>query len=290
VARVLLLMTGAVAAIAGAVVLATGAAFALTFGSDDRVATDPATLSGQGVALVLDDLSVDAVGLPIPDDVGSLRLTAEAPNGSPVFLGVAATADADAYLVGAPYDAVVADLGAGTAEVRPVPGSQVPDPPASQPFWLHSSQSSAGAPASIPATVPAGSSVVVMNGDAAPSVTARVAVALTLPGAWTASLIAIGSGAVLLVLGGLLLVWGRRRGRPAAGAHSAASVLPGSASPVVPWGVESGASTDVLPAGAPTQPDLPPAAAVADDPDPELAASDPADSDDGLTPEAAPGG
>jgi hypothetical protein len=279
VARVLLLVTGAVAAVVGAVVLATGAVFAATFGSDDRVATVPTGLAAQGSALVLDDLSVDAVGLPVPDDVGSLRLTAQAPDGSTVFLGVARTSDVDAYLVGAPYDAVVADLGGGTAQTRPVPGTQVPPAPAAQTFWLQSSQA---APAVLPAKVPAGTSVVIMKPDGSPGVAAQVSVALTLPGAWTASLIAIASGAVLLVLGVLLMVWGRRRGRRApVGAHSAAAGA--AAAP---------AAVDVLPGSGAAEPQPAPAAdgPPADDPDPELAASDPADSDDGLTPEAAPGG
>jgi hypothetical protein len=287
VARVLLLVTGAVAAVVGAVVLATGAAFAVTFGSDDRVATAPTTLTAQGSALVLDDLSVDAVGLPIPDDVGSLRLTAAGPDGRAVFLGVARTSDVDTYLVGAPYDSVVADLGGGTAQTRPVPGSQAPAPPSSQGFWLESSEAS---PATIPAKVPAGTSVVIMKPDSSTGVSAAVSVALTLPGAWTASLVAIASGLVLLVLGALLLVWGRRRGRPVpAGAHSPAAgaavpaavdVLPGGGEPVPAPADASGEQGDDDAAPPP----------AADDPDPELAASDPADSDDGLTPGAAPGG
>lgn len=265
VARVLLVVTGVVAALVGAALLAVGIAFAVTFGSDDRLTTAPTRVDGVGVALLVDDLRVRPVGLSVPDDVGSLTISAASPDGTPLFLGAASSADIDTYLVGAPYDVVVDALPpGGAATTRAVPGTQQPAPPATQQIWI---RQDVGDPASIPARVPDGAAVVVMREDASVGVSADLVATLEVENAWTASLVAVGAGAVLVVLGVVLVVLGVRRGRggPPAGAHSA--VAPASA-PV---------AADVVP-GVPLATDATDATTTA------------VDAGEGLTPGTASGG
>jgi hypothetical protein len=193
-----------------------------------------------------------------------------------VFVGTAKPADVDTYLRGAPYDVVV-DLTAGQkATTRKVPGSQQPQPPGSQRFWV---AQTSGAPAVLTAHVASGDSLVLMNSDATPVVDADVVVTLTVAKAWTYSWLAVGLG-VLLVLLAVLLFWrarvaGRRRREAApaqaqdeaAVATAAATVLPGSAADALPL---AGPPTAVLAAPvsvAPVDQDV-----VASPPSPELAA------------------
>lgn len=225
-------MSGVVAAVAGGALLAAGTVIGLTFGPDGTVSTAPASADAAGVALLVDGLQVDAGGLPVPDGVGVLTLSARSATGEPLFLGVAESGDLDTYLEGAPYD-VVADLRPGAAATtRSVPGTQQPPPPSSQQFWLRQDE---GAPAELTARIPQGTTVVVMRPDATPGVVADLSVSLEVDRAWPAALAFAGAGVVLLgVAVGLLVASRRRRPPPPVGAHSAptaATVLPGAATP-----------------------------------------------------------
>lgn len=223
-------MSGVAAAVVGCALLAGGAVIGAAFGPDGTVSTAPATATASGVALLVDGLEVDAGGLPVPDGVGVLTLSASSPDGSPVFLGVANGPDLDTYLAGAPYD-VVADLRPGAAATtRSVPGTQQPPPPSSEQFWLRQDE---GAPAELTARLPQGSTVVVMRSDALPGISADLAVTLEVDRAWPAALAIGGAGIVLIgVAIGLLVASRRRRDPPPVGAHTApaaATVLPGAA-------------------------------------------------------------
>jgi hypothetical protein len=232
VARAGFLVSGVATAVLGGALLAGGAVVGLAFGPDGTVSTAPATADAAGVALLVDDLKVDAAGLPVPEGVGVLTLSARSATGEPVFLGAAQGTDLDTYLAGAPYD-VVADLRPGApATLRPVPGTQQPPPPSTQQFWLLQDE---GAPAELAARIPAGTTVVVMNADATPGLAVDLSVTLEVDRAWPAALAFAGAGLVLLAVAvGLLLASRGRRGPPPAGAHSAptaATVLPGAKAP-----------------------------------------------------------
>jgi hypothetical protein len=227
---------GVILLVAGIALAALGTTVALSVGSDDAISTAPARVRGTGVAVVAEDFRVDTSAIPVPDNLGTLTLTVTGRNGREVFVGAAATSDIDAYLTGAPYDVVV-DLTAGEkATTRKVPGSQQPQPPASQGFWA---AQSSGAPAVLTAHVPSGDTLVVMNADATPVVDADVVVTLTVAKVWTYSWIAVGAGVLLALLAALLFwrarVAGRRRREASAvqaqdeAAVAAATVLPGSA-------------------------------------------------------------
>ena len=220
-------MSGVAVAVLGSVLLGGGLVVGLTFGPDGTVATEPATVRASGVALLVDGLQVDAVGLPLPDGIGALTLSATSPDGAPVFLGAAAPGPLDVYLAGAPYD-VVAELATGGATTtRSVPGTQQPPPPSAQAFWLTQDE---GSPAQLTARIPSGATVVLMRSDATPGIDARLTVTLEVDRAWPAALTAGFVGALLLVIALLLLLRARRPGE-VVGTHSissAATVLPGA--------------------------------------------------------------
>ena len=235
---------GVLVLVVGIALAAAGAFVAATVGSDDAVSTAPARVRGAGVAVVADDVRVEEGSIPVPAGVGSLTLSVRARDGREMFAGVAAPADVDHYLTGAPY-VVVVDLSAGSAATtRAVPGTQQPPPPDSVRIWTASSR---GAPAVLAARFPAGTTLVVMNADARPGVDADVVVTLRVPHAWVYAWVAVGVGVLLGVLG-VVLVWRARaagRGVPGpfvpavAAVPVGATVLPGAApgtAPPVPAG------------------------------------------------------
>jgi hypothetical protein len=206
-------------------------------GSEVDLGAEPTRASAAGVALLVDGLEVDAGGLPVPDGVGVLTLSARSSDGAPVFLGVANGQDLDTYLAGAPYDVVASLSTGGTATTRTVPGTQQPPPPSSQPFWLRQDE---GSPAELTARIPEGATVVLMKSDATPGIAADLRVSLEVDRAWPAALVIGGAGLVLVGVGVALLLASRRRSAPAlSGAHSApvaATVLPGADAPAEPGG------------------------------------------------------
>lgn len=224
-------MSGVAAAVLGGALLASGVVVGITFGPDGTVTTEPTRVRAAGVALLVDGLTVDAVGLPMPDGVGVLTLSATSTDGAPLFLGVANGSDLDAYLAGAPYDVVAQLATGGAATTRTVPGTEQPPPPSTQQFWLRQDE---GSPAELAARIPQGTTVVLMRSDATPAFDADLAVTLEVDRAWPVALVLGGGGIVLLGLAVALLVAGGRRRSPApVGAHSqsaAATVLPGTAS------------------------------------------------------------
>lgn len=240
-------MSGVAAAVVGAALLGAAGVIGAAFGPDGTVTTTPTSASAAGVALLVDGFEVDAAGLPVPEGVGVLTLSATSADGSPVFLGVANGSDLDSYLAGAPYD-VVADLSTGgTATTRSVPGTQQPPLPASQQFWLRQDE---GSPATLTARIPQGTTVVLMRSDATPGVAADLAVTLEVDRAWPAALVIGGAGLVLLGVAVALLVASRRRRSPEPlGAHSAPAaqtVLPGGDAPAAP---DAGGTPDAPPGG-----------------------------------------
>lgn len=230
-------MSGVAAAVVGGALLAGGIVVGMAFGPDGTVSTTPTRASATGVALLVDGLQIDAVGLPVPEGVGVLTLSARSADGSPVFLGAAAGTDLDIYLAGAPYDVVAELTSGGATTTRQVPGTQQPPPPSSQQFWLRQDE---GAPAVLTARIPEGATVVLMRADATPGVDVDLNVTLEVDRAWPAALVLGGAGIVLLCLAvGLMLAARRSRAPGPVGAHAAPAgdtVLPGAAAPGGPSG------------------------------------------------------
>lgn len=169
----------------------------------------PAPPAGLSDLLSLSGTDLSAVA----EDVGEFTLVASAPTGEALFVGVAPADSANAYLDQAPYSVAVRD---GEAwPIVSVPGGGEPAPPAEADVW---SAQAEGAPAALPASSLDGQTLVLMNADARPGVTADLRLEYRVPGAdrlvvggaWTA----IGASllGLLLVLGGAWLVVGLRGG------------------------------------------------------------------------------
>jgi hypothetical protein len=244
--RAVLLVLGVLVLLLGLALVAAGGGVAALLGQKESISTQPARMSGAGVALVAEHIRVDESNVPIPQGVGTFTLTVTAPDGRQMFAGTAAPDDLDGYLTGAPYDVVVDLASGGKATTRPVPGTQQPAPPAGQPFWI---VQSSGTTAAISSDLEPGTALVVMNSDATPGVTADVVVTYRVRGAWTAAWIAVGAGVVLILLSFLFFWRARvaRRRRDARRAEAAAAAAP--AAPI--------SATTVLPTEAPAAPAVP---------------------------------
>jgi hypothetical protein len=160
------------------------------------------------------------IGTEIPKRlIGTVRL--QASSARPVFVGIARKATVDAYLAGASY-ATAKDLDLDPFKVTYVthPGSANPGRPSSQTFWA---ASAVGADTARLTWKPeSGSwSIVVMNADGSPGVSADVTAGAKVAWLlWTGIGIAV-VGGLLLAAAALMLVRGRGPRAPAAGAAPA---------------------------------------------------------------------
>ncbi|HET8684827.1 MAG TPA: DUF4389 domain-containing protein [Micromonosporaceae bacterium] len=159
--------------------------------------------------------------------VGTVRVRATAPDGSPLFVGIAGADDVSRWLAGASYEEVT---GLEPVDTRLVTGSAAVTAPAAQPFWV----ASASGPGTQEVTWHSEDgrwAVVVMSPDARPGVVADVDA-----GARTGVLLPIGlllGAAGLLLLGtGIFLVLFAAgfaaAGTAVAGTAAAAPGAPGS--------------------------------------------------------------
>ena len=229
--RAVLIVLGVLSLLLGLALVAGGGAVAALLGQKESISTQPARMSGAGVALVAEQIRVDESSIPVPEGVGTLTLSVTAPDGGSMFAGTAKPDDLDTYLVGAPYDVVVDLASGGKATTRPVPGTQQPAPPAGQTFWI---DQSSGAKAVISSSLDPGTALVVMNSDASAGVSADVVVTYRVAGAWVGSWIAVGAGVLLLLLAWLFFWRARvaRRRRDAERAATAAATAAPAAEPV----------------------------------------------------------
>lgn len=143
----------------------------------------------------------------------TLRLRAESSNGKQIFIGVAPSADVDAYLGNVSHDEISdVSLRPFNATYVPVEGSATPRPPAQEPIWVQT-QSGPGEQTLVWHPRSGRWTVVVMNADASHGVAARMSV-----GVRVRFLTWIGIGLLVLALlaflaGGLMLYFGVRRPR-----------------------------------------------------------------------------
>lgn len=260
--RVLLLIAGVVAAFVGAGLGLAGGV--LLWGnatqrdddgyyqtSTERFESPAYAIASEGI-----DLGGDVGGGDwLPFDIGTARIVATAAAGAEVFVGIAPTADVNAYLEGTSHDELDdVDSSPFEAHYRSHEGTAPPTPPGEQPFWA----ASAEGPGAQTATwdIQGGEwSVVLMNADGSPGVAVDASA-----GVKTGLLLAIGLGLafagafLLLVAVVLLLVALRPEGRaPAWGPGGPPAPAPSMAPPSAPWGV---APPPVPPSGppAPAQP------------------------------------
>ena len=152
--------------------------------------------------------------------MGRLRIQGEsADSDEELFLGVARSTDVDRYLAGVDSDEVV-DIGPGGSRPEYVhrPGGPPPTTPAGQPFWAASA--SGRGPQVVTWKAESGDwTIVAMNADGSPGVSARVRVGARLGLLeWLGPVLLVGGG-LLLAAGVTMIVFGVRQ-RYAAAASS----------------------------------------------------------------------
>lgn len=167
----------------------------------------PLQTSPDSYAIVADIVGVDA-GFPGSSSLGEITIGAETQSAQQLFVGYALRSDVNDYLAGVGFDAVAQRSGGW--ETRVIPGVSVPGEPAEQDFWLGEA---VGSTASVQFAAPTGGdiSVVVMNSDVKPGVTAELFVGYESDVVFPASVGSIVLGAVLVIVGLILVI---RRAKP----------------------------------------------------------------------------
>ena len=187
----------------------------------DRFATNTAALATENLDIDLDGAEslVDDSGL------GAVRLEVRPDGDKPVFVGIARTSDVARYLDGSPHELVTEiDSSPFEAHYSRRDGDATPAAPASRGFWAASAHGAG--PQTLTWDVDDGDwSVVVMNADGSPGVSADINAGARIGFLDEAGWIAIGTGTVLLVLAaGLLYVGVRPRGGSSLGTPAQATV------------------------------------------------------------------
>lgn len=183
-----------------------------------------------------DNMRDDAYPGPLPFDVGSIRILAESANpGKEIFVGIAPRSDVERYLSGANYSELLdVRFRPFHVEYRETQGTQQPALPSGQDFWV-ASASGAGEQ-ELDWNIQSGNwSVVVMNADASPDISADLQAGFRSEflGPIAAGLLA--AGAILLVIGVPLLIFGAQGlGRHAPGAAPPGAALPPPAAASMP--------------------------------------------------------
>jgi hypothetical protein len=206
----------------------------------ERFAVDSSAI----VSARADGIRGDSYPGPLPFDVGSIRITASSISpGKDIFVGIAPRQDVDRYLSGANYSELrEVTFRPFRTEYREVQGTTPLSDPADQTFWVASA--TGGGQRNLDWKIAAGDwSVVVMNADASPGVSTDLQAGFRseLFGPIAAGLLA--TGAVLLVLGVPLLIFGAQ----GLGRHSAqpAVPVPGAYSGPAPYGATQGPQDQV---------------------------------------------
>jgi len=215
---------GRSAAIVVAVVLGAVGAFAAVAGAGllwvdgekdqhGYIASHDNELSTSTRALVSENLDLDLNGVGSNvggDTLGKLRLDVTSRDGKPMFIGVARTADVDAYVKGAGH-AIVRDFDVSpfVADVEERAGGPLA-PPADQRFWVTSAHG-AGAQSLTWKVRDGDWSVVVMNADGSPGVDTELDAGISLPFLDEAGWGILGGGVLVLVGAAAILLVGRQR-------------------------------------------------------------------------------
>ncbi|MET1058574.1 MAG: hypothetical protein ABWX84_03195, partial [Nocardioides sp.] len=201
------LVVGAVLALVALGAGLSGAALAAAeLGSrdDDGFLMSPSqslTTSTYAIASSRLHLDVDTAGPVVPESLlGDAKLTATPRNGKAVFLGIAPTSRARAYLAGVEHAALV-DLADSDPVYRTTGGSAPAAAPAQMDFWA--AQSSGPGPQQMTWPVEDGDwTVVVMNADASPDIAVEAAAGAEVPAlSWLIGiLLTVAGGALVLAV------------------------------------------------------------------------------------------
>jgi hypothetical protein len=165
---------------------------------------------------VTNDLDVHRglVSLIGKDGFSRVRIQVHSDRDARVFVGVARSHDAFLYLQDSRHDVITDfDLAPFRPQYRTTRGDEPPADPAKQSFWV-ASATSEGRDATLDWKVESGPwTLVVMNPDSTPGVTATVNAGAQIPLIGKAAWIVTAAGLLVAALGGLLLALGLRRRR-----------------------------------------------------------------------------
>lgn len=189
-----------------------GVVIDLTQREDGFVTSPTEELSTPTYAIVSESLDVDIDGpdWATRDLVGTIRITSESTR--PVFLGIAPTAAADAYL-GTFRHAVISDLWNEPDEYDDRGSGAPASPPSEQQFWV-ASASGTGEQALEWELEDGSWTVVAMNADGAANVVTDVSIGAELDALLWVSIGVLVLGLLVLALGAWLLYAGIPRRRP----------------------------------------------------------------------------
>ena len=197
--RVVLIALGVVLLVIGALAAIAGGALMALFGSNNTLSSGVQQVSTPTRALVSPAGLIQGVS-GTQTVVGSVRLritATPAGAGQSLFVGIGPASAVDSYLNGASYD-VATDVSVNPFHLTLArhSGTATPPPPGSQSFWV---AKASGSHPTLTWTVTDGSyRVVAMNTDTAAPVAFTGALALTIP-----HLFGIGIG---LLIGGIVLI------------------------------------------------------------------------------------
>jgi hypothetical protein len=247
--RIALIVIGCIVGLIGLGILVGGAvglwAYTSLRDDDGYITSDPERFETPLRALVTENL--DLGDIPSGDDFwASLRITAERPDGGPIFLGVGPRAQVQRFLAGVPYTVITdLDFDPFRPTYSPRPGRRLPEPPGGEAFWA--ARASGPGEQTMTWDVEDGDwQIVAMNPDGSPGVvidsTAGVKVSWLLGvviGALVVGVLLLGGGVTMVVFGA--------RGRRAPPAPPGAPIAPGE--PAERTAVAAAAAPP--PAGAP---------------------------------------
>ncbi|ACL40043.1 conserved hypothetical protein [Pseudarthrobacter chlorophenolicus A6] len=212
-AAIIMLILGILLSLVGLTALA-GGAVAMAVGSaqgDGFLTSGTARLSVASHALTSPQLDAIGEGVPprLPFDLGTLRLRAAPVDpAKDIFIGIASRTDVEKYLSGVYHSELLdVEMQPFRAEYRDIPGTAVPAAPARQTFWA----ASATGPGEQELTwdLAAGNwSIVLMNADASEGVAATLQAGARSELIRPAATGLLAGGAVALVVGVPLLVFG----------------------------------------------------------------------------------
>jgi hypothetical protein len=215
VGSIVLLVLGSLLGLIGLGVLAAGTALAtLSAGQDDDgfYTTPPTTFAVDSYALTSPrfDITGDAWVPPaVPFDIATFRLQASpVESGKGVFIGIAQSNDVDRYLASVHHSELRdLDYRPFRVEYRDVPGTETPESPAAQDFWIESA--SGTGTQEIEWQPETGDwSVVVMNEDASSGVSVKLSAGLHTDLLWPLVTGFLIGGSILLLAGIAMVIPG----------------------------------------------------------------------------------
>ncbi|MFC5821711.1 DUF4389 domain-containing protein [Nonomuraea harbinensis] len=207
-ACVVALVSGALLAFGGIAAAAAGTGTALLGQSRDAegfIGAGAQRITASTYALTGEEVSIAGQGVSIlRQSVGRVRIEASG-SSTPVFLGIARQGDVTAYLRGVAHERVRHLTFPADSAGREVYPGAAPRAPSAQTFWAAS-----GVAALTWDVQPGQWSVVVMNADGTPGVSADLRVSATLPGLAAATTGLLVAASFLLLGGGALVLLGVR--------------------------------------------------------------------------------